>query len=80
MLEGGERKGFDNPAEEAEISLTPVPQEAGFDEPFDKTTLASFSTGKFRTECVLLKRRSIGSEGRVKELMRVNDEISTRKK
>ncbi|PUU73957.1 hypothetical protein B9Z19DRAFT_1134099 [Tuber borchii] len=52
--------------------------EAGLGEPPDKTTLAAFGTRKLRTECVLLRRQFIGSEGHVKELMRVNDEIGRR--
>ncbi|PUU74194.1 hypothetical protein B9Z19DRAFT_1133758 [Tuber borchii] len=52
-----------------------VSEEAGLDETPGKATLAAFAARQLRTECVLLRRRLIGSEGRVKELMRVNDEM-----
>ena len=39
-----------------------------------KLTLA-FGTRKLRAECALLKGQLIGSEGHVKELMRVNDQM-----
>ena len=70
--------GFEDSAEEAEISL--IFEEAGIDEPRDKTTLAAFGTRELKTECVLLKRLLIGSEGRFKRLMRVNDEMGRREK
>ncbi|PUU73963.1 hypothetical protein B9Z19DRAFT_1068580 [Tuber borchii] len=55
--------------------LRRLSEEAGLDEPADTTTLAAFATRQSRTEFVLQRRRLIGGEGRVKELMRVNDEM-----
>ena len=75
---GGEREDFDEAAEEAEMSLRRVAEEAGLDEPLDKATLAAFGIRQLRTEYVLLKRLLIESEGRVKELMQANDEMGRR--
>ena len=75
---GGEREDFDEAAEEAEMSLRRVAEEAGLDEPLDKATLAAFGIRQLRTEYVLLKRLLIESEGRVKELMQTNDEMGRR--
>ncbi|KAG0632638.1 hypothetical protein HOY80DRAFT_1045113 [Tuber brumale] len=75
---GGEREDFDEAADEAEMSLRRVAEEAGLDEPLDKATLAAFGIRQLRTEHVLLKRLLIESEGRVKELMQANDEIGRR--
>ena len=58
------------------MSLRRVAEEAGLDEPHGKVTLAAFRIRQLRTEYILLKRLRIKSEGRVKELIQTNDEIS----
>lgn len=60
------------------MSLRRVSEEAGLYEPLNNTTHSGFGTRQLRTECSLLRRRLIGSEGRFKELMRVSDEIGRR--
>ena len=73
---GGEREDLDKVAEEEEMSLRRVAEEAGLDELHGKVTLAAFRIRQLRTEYILLKRLRIESEGRVKELIQTNDEIS----
>jgi len=72
---GSARRGnVDEAAEEAELKLRRVIQEVGLDEPLDNT-LPVFSIRKLRTEYRLLERLFMESEGRVEELMQVNDEM-----
>ena len=74
----GEREDLEEAAEEAKMSLRRVIEEAGLDEPPDKTTLIAFGTRRLRMEYVSTKRLLIESEVRVKELMQVNDEMGRR--
>lgn len=74
----GEREDFEEAVEEAEMSLRRVAEEAGLDEPLDKATLAAFGIRNLRAEFVMIKRLLIESEGRVKGLMQVNDELGRR--
>lgn len=74
----GESPDFEDAADEAETSLRQAAEEAGWQEPLDKATLAAFGIRQLRSEHDLLKRLLIESEGRVKELMQANDELARR--
>jgi chromosome segregation ATPase len=74
----GESVDFENAADEAETSLRQAAEEAGLEEPLDKATLAAFGIRQLRTEYILIKRLLIESEGRVKDLMQANNELTRR--
>jgi len=66
---GGEIEGFGEAAEEGEMSPRRVSEEAGSDEPLDKTTFEAFSIRQLRIEYLVLKTPMTEGKGLVKQPM-----------
>jgi len=70
-----EREDVDEAAEEAEISLRHMADQAGY-EGLNKASLAAFGIRQMREENILLRDMYAESEERVKELMHSNNDLS----